>query len=99
MSLSPVHLAGARFSPSGRGVAGRFPRLIRVRDDKGPTQATSAEQVCVWRGGWWCVSVGVDGDPYWWGDLRVNGGDACVHVVLMCRCVSDYVIVCRRSAP
>ena len=47
LSLSPVH-TGAIGRVSGareRGIALRFPRFLRVRDDKPPTMATNAEQV------------------------------------------------------
>ena len=47
LSLSPVH-TGAIGRVSGareRGIALRFPRFLRVRDDKPPTTATNAEQV------------------------------------------------------
>lgn len=43
LSLSPVYKAGsARF---GKGISLRFPRLLRVRDDKGVEDATSSEQM------------------------------------------------------
>ena len=45
--MSPVHKAGIGLVASdvGRGISLRFPRFMRVRDDKGVTDATSAEQV------------------------------------------------------
>lgn len=44
-SLSPVHQAGVGLVHENRGIALRFPRLVRVRDDKTPELATAAEQV------------------------------------------------------
>ena len=47
LSLSPVH-TGAIGRVSGareRGIALRFPRFLRVRDDKGPEDATNATQI------------------------------------------------------
>jgi len=46
MSLSPVHKSGAGdVDGSERGVALRFPRFIRRREDKGATDATSSQQM------------------------------------------------------
>jgi DNA ligase-1 len=45
LSLSPVHTAALGRVDPARGIALRFPRLLRVRDDKEPEAATSAAQV------------------------------------------------------
>ncbi|KNA18807.1 hypothetical protein SOVF_067450, partial [Spinacia oleracea] len=49
ITISPAHRATVREVDSNKGISLQFPRLVRLRADKAPEDATSYVQLLQWK--------------------------------------------------
>merc|ERR1712060_479000 len=70
LSISPVHTSAIGVKADGKGIGLRFPRFLRIRDDKQPEEATGTDQIVEMYEAQASVGKGDAGDD----DLRVWEG-------------------------
>jgi len=62
LSISPVHTSAMGVKADGKGIGLRFPRFLRIRDDKQPEESTGPDQIVEMFEAQASISSGAGGD-------------------------------------